>query len=88
MDYTRASLQKYSKLLFHTYEVKGFYQWYLLTIHASRVTLTKHVLKAYTHNIENTTELLQNLGFTIHPTKSFLTPTQRITFLGFAINSV
>ena len=32
-------------------------------------------------NIENTIDLLRSLGFTIHPTKSILTPTQRITFL-------
>ena len=31
---------------------------------------------------------MENLGFTIHPTKSILTPTQRITFLGFVIDSV
>ena len=30
---------------------------------------------------------MQNLGFTIHPTKSTLTPTQR-TFLGFVFDSV
>ena len=33
-------------------------------------------------------ELLHNLGFTIPPTKSILTPAQRITFLGFVIHSV
>ena len=31
---------------------------------------------------------MENLRFTIHPTKSILTPTQRITFLGFVIDSV
>ena len=44
--------------------------------------------KAFLRNIESTIELLQNLGFTIHPTKSILTPTQRVTFLGFVIDSV
>ena len=44
--------------------------------------------KAFLRNIENTIELLQNLGFTIHSTKSILTPTQRITFLGFVTDSV
>ena len=44
--------------------------------------------EACLHNTESTIELLQNLGFTIHPTKPILTPTQRITFLGFVINSV
>ena len=46
------------------------------------------IYKTYLHNTENTIELLQNLGFTIHPTKSVVTPTQRITFLGFVIDSI
>ena len=50
--------------------------------------LQGNIYKACLHNIENTIELLQNLGFTIHPTKSILTPTQRITFLGFVTDSV
>ena len=75
---------KYPKSSFHTYEGKSLYQWYLLTIHTCRVIL----LKKFPHNIEGTNELLLNLGITIHPAKSFLTPTQRITFLGFVIDSV
>ena len=50
--------------------------------------LQGNTYKACHHNIKNTIELLQNLGFTIHPTKSILTPTQRITFLGFVIHCV
>ena len=50
--------------------------------------LQGNTYKACLHNIKNTIELLQNLGFTRHPTKSILTPTQRITFLGFVIDSV
>ena len=50
--------------------------------------LQGNTYKACLHNIENTIELVQNLGFTIHPTKSILTPAQRITFLGFLIYSV
>ena len=37
------TLQKYPKSPFHTYEVKGLYHWYLLTIHTYRIILTKHV---------------------------------------------
>ena len=44
--------------------------------------------EACLHNMESTIELLPNLGFTIHPTKSILIPTSRITFLGFVIYSV
>lgn len=39
-------------------------------------------------NVQNTIELFQILGFTIHPLKSTLTPTQRKTFPGFVIDSV
>ena len=39
------------------------------------------------NNIQHTREILENLGFTIHPQKSILTPTQELIFLGFIINS-
>ena len=39
-------------------------------------------------NIKETVQLLDNLGLTIHPEKSVLTPTNLIQFLGFWINSV
>lgn len=38
-------------------------------------------------NIIDFVTLLNNLGFTIHPVKSVLTPTQELVFLGFIINS-
>ena len=38
-------------------------------------------------NINDTVSLLLSLGFTIHPIKSVLIPTQELTFLGFVINS-
>ena len=50
--------------------------------------LQGNTYKACLHNTENTIEILHNLGFTIHPTKSILTPAQRITFLGFVTDSV
>ena len=39
-------------------------------------------------NIRTTFALLWELGFTIHPEKSILVPTQQIIFLGFVIDSV
>ena len=39
-------------------------------------------------NVHDTAALLLSLGFTIHPDKSFLKPTQVIIFLGFVINSI
>jgi len=40
------------------------------------------------NNIWATTNLLRNLGFTIHAEKSILLPTQKIIFLGFILNSL
>ena len=39
-------------------------------------------------NVFHTVHLLQSLGFTIHPRKSIMTPTQRIDFLGFTLDSL
>ena len=74
---------KVSKVPFHTYEVR-----FISVVFVDDLYLQGNNYKACLHNIENTIELLQNLGFTIHPTKSILTPTQRITFLGFVTDSV
>ena len=38
------------------------------------------------HNLEDTVAVIQTLGFTIHLDKSQLIPTQKIRFLGFAID--
>ena len=40
------------------------------------------------NNIRDTIELLLSLGFTIHPDKSVLVPSTKITFLGFIVDSV
>ena len=39
-------------------------------------------------NVLATISLLQALGFVIHPTKSIFVPTQKITFLGFEIDTL
>ena len=39
-------------------------------------------------NVNATVDLLQFLGFTIHPEKTVLVPSQEIEFLGFVLNSV
>ena len=39
-------------------------------------------------NIEQTIAMLDYLGFTVHPDKSVLKPTQKIEFLGFSMDSV
>ena len=38
-------------------------------------------------NVIDTVNLLDSLGFTIHPDKSKLIPSQVLIFLGFVINS-
>ena len=40
------------------------------------------------NNVVATVDLFTNLGFTIHPEKSILKPTQEIEFLGFLINTI
>ena len=42
----------------------------------------------FINNVCSTTMLLDSLGFTIHPIKSSLKPSQCIEFLGFKINSL
>ena len=74
----------FTKVPFSHLRSKGF----ISVVFVDDSYLQGNTYKACLHNIENTIELLQNLGFTIHPTKSILTPTQRITFLGFVIDSV
>ena len=39
-------------------------------------------------NIRDTVILMDDLGFTVHPVKSVLVPTQIIVFLGFLLNSI
>ena len=39
-------------------------------------------------NILDTTELFLHLGFVVHPEKSVFKPSQRITYLGFVIDSI
>ena len=48
------------------------------------VSLTEKECK---QNIEETVSLTLNSGFVVHPTKSVLSPTQRILFLGFWLDS-
>ena len=50
--------------------------------------LQGHSFEACQENVSVTVHLLQKLGFTIHPDKSILIPTQIIVFLGFVINSL
>ena len=59
----------------------------------SVVFLDDSILKGNTffdclENVTETVKLLQSLGFTIHPDKSVLKPTQEIEFLGYLINTV
>ena len=40
------------------------------------------------NNIKDTVILFKQLGFHLHPSKSFIIPTQKLTFLGFNLDSV
>ena len=39
------------------------------------------------HNITDTVDMFQGLGFIIHPDKSVLVPTKKLKFLGFILDS-
>ena len=41
-----------------------------------------------TMNVLDTIAMYTKLGFYIHPGKSYLNPTQEITYLGFVLNSI
>ena len=56
----------------------------MLMIHIFKATLNSECQQ----NVHDTVALLLSLGFTIHPDKSVLKPTQAIIFLGFVINSI
>ena len=47
-----------------------------------------HTFSTCKDNISVTVELLQSLGFIIHPEKSVLVPTQEVEFLSFVLNSL
>ena len=49
--------------------------------------LMGHTYTSCRENIWETTNTFLKLGFVIHPTKSVLTPTQELEFLGFLLNS-
>ena len=50
--------------------------------------LQGHTFSTSEDNVNTTVDALQCLGFTIHPEKSVLVPTQEIEFLGLVLNSV
>ena len=50
--------------------------------------LQGHSFEACQENVWVTIHLLQKLGFTIHPDKSILIPTQVLVILGFIVNSL
>ena len=75
---------KVSKVPFSHLRSKGF----VSAVFFADSYLQGNTYEACLQKIESTTELLQNLEFTIHPTKSILSPTQTITISGFATDSV
>ena len=61
---------------------------YLSVVFVDDSYLQGHTSSTCEDNGNATVDLLQFLGFTIHPEKSVLVPTQEIEFLGFVLNSV
>ena len=77
---------KVSKVPFSQLRSKGFVG-FLSVVFVDDSSRQGNTYEACLYNIERTIELLQNVGFTIHPTKSILTLTQRTNLLGFVIHS-
>ena len=50
--------------------------------------LQVHTFSTSENNVNTTVDVLQFLGFAIHPEKSLLVPTQEIEFLPLVLNSV
>ena len=48
--------------------------------------LQEESYKSYLKNVNDTIFMLRSLGFTIHPKKSVLKPTQNLIYLGFIIH--
>ena len=61
---------------------------YLSVVFFDDSYLQGHTFCTCEDNVNATVDLLQFLGFIIHPEKSILVPTQEIEFLGFLLNSV
>ena len=61
---------------------------YLSVIFFDDSYLQGHTFSTCEDNVNTAVDVLQFLGFTIHPEKSVLVPTQEIEFLGFVLNSV
>ena len=60
----------------------------LSVVYVDDTYLQGNTVKDCIHNVQDTVNVLRNLGFTIHVDKSILVPKQEITFLGFVFNSV
>ena len=79
-------LRKFTKLL------KPVYSTLRNLGHLSVAYIDDSYLQADTyelcvHNVIDTLSLFHQLGFVIHPDKSVLIPTQRLTFRGFVLDS-
>ena len=61
---------------------------YESSVYVEDSLLLFQTFKEYFDNVLTTISLLQALGFVIHLTKSIFVPTQKITFLGFEIDTL
>ena len=61
---------------------------HIIAIYIDDLINVGHTFDECCNNIDACINLLQYLGFTIHPTKSVLGPKQTLVFLGLCINSV
>ena len=84
--YTEA-VRVFTKLLKPSFSILRSYG-YLSVVFVDLSYLQGHTFSTCEDSVNSTVDLLQFLGFTIHPEKSVLVPTQETEFLGFVWNSV
>ena len=79
--------RKFTKLLkpvFASLRQKG----HMSTVYIDDTYLQGETPEDCFQNVVDTVNMLQNLGFIVHPEKSVLRPSQQIVFLGFVLDSV
>jgi hypothetical protein len=74
---------KLSKVLFSELRKKG----HVSTTYIDDCLVLSNTYEQCKQNIDDTVDLSRRAGFMIHPLKSILTPTQKIVYLGFWLDS-
>ena len=83
MNNTTCLLYREHDTVYSTLRLKG----HLSVGYIDDSYLQRNTFVACQENVTNTVNIFQDLGFTIHPEKSILVLTRKLTFLGFILDS-